>query len=224
MIFFQYAYYFIRSLWLRGPYHTFRLLYFESHYEKALHLKTSQIVNLNELTLAGANSSQNHHYQGASYYVLFHVFKQLPSHLWNSELLDYGCGKGRALFVAEQCGFKHLIGIDIAKELIDEAGNNEAHYTKKQADSVFQWIQQDATLFSIPEQAQVFYFFNPFGKNIMEAVLKNILNSYEKHPRDIYIIYLNPKFKDVFLHPKINLYYTMKHFMYTEGLIYKIEG
>lgn len=224
MVFFQYIYYFIRSLWLRGPYHTFRLLYFEGRYEKTLRLKTAQIVNLNDLTLAGVNSSQNHHYQGASYYVLFHVFKQLPSFLYHSDIIDYGCGKGRALFVAEQCGFKRLIGLDIAKELIDAALNNETQYAKKNNDSSFLWIQQDATLFAIPEQAQVFYFFNPFGKNIMETVLNNILNSYEKHPRDIYIIYLNPKFKEVFFHPNIKLFYTLKHFRYTEGLIYKIEG
>lgn len=39
----------------------------------------------------------------------------------NSRILDLGCGYGRALFYLYQKGFKNLVGIDISKELIDQA-------------------------------------------------------------------------------------------------------
>ena len=48
---------------------------YENKYEKQLGITTHTIVNLDKLTLASANSTQNHHYQGASYYVLFSVLK-----------------------------------------------------------------------------------------------------------------------------------------------------
>ena len=70
----QYIYYFFRSIWFRGPINTFKLLTFERKYEKQLGLNTHSIVNLDKLTLAGISSSENHHYQGASYYILFKVF------------------------------------------------------------------------------------------------------------------------------------------------------
>ena len=127
----QYIYYFFRSIWFRGPINTFKLLTFEGKYEKLLGIKTHSIVNLDKLTLAGMASEENHHYQGASYYILFKVFNLLPTQLKSKPLIDYGCGKGRALFVAEQCGFTNLIGVDIAKELIENAITNQSIYSKQ---------------------------------------------------------------------------------------------
>src|SRR6478735_6242216 len=109
MRFFQYTYYFFRSLYYRGLVNTFKLLTYEGKFEKQLGISTHSIVNLDQLTLDGDNSDQNHHYQGASYYILFSIFEKLPQHLKSKPFIDFGCGKGRALFVAEQCGFTHLI-------------------------------------------------------------------------------------------------------------------
>jgi len=110
---------------------TFKLLSYEGKYEKQLGIKTHSIVNLDNLTLAGESTIQNHHYQGASYFILFSIFNELPHETKKFPLIDYGCGKGRALFVAEQCGFTNLIGVDIAKELIDNANENKTIYKKK---------------------------------------------------------------------------------------------
>ena len=128
---FQYIYYFFRSLYYRGFVNTFKLLSYEGKYEKLLGIKTHSIVNLANLTLAGEDSEQNHHYQGASYFILFSIFNELPKETKGFPLIDYGCGKGRALFVAEQCGFTNLIGVDIAKELIDDANKNKVIYKKQ---------------------------------------------------------------------------------------------
>jgi SAM-dependent methyltransferase len=194
----QYSYYFFRSLWLRGPINTFKLLLYERYYEKRFNIKTLSIVNLKDLTLAGIDSSENHHYQGASYYILFKVFAVLPLELKNKTIIDYGCGKGRALFVAETCGFKKLIGVDIAKELIKDAKINEIAYTKKNINSQFIFEFEDATKYLIQPDTDVFYFFNPFGKHILQDVITNIKNSLIHNPRTIYCIYLNPLYKTIF--------------------------
>ena len=91
---FQYIYYFFRSLYYRGSVNTFKLLSYEGKYEKQLGINTHSIINLNKLTLVGENSEQNHHYQGASYYILFSIFEKLPIETKNLPLIDYGCGKG----------------------------------------------------------------------------------------------------------------------------------
>ena len=217
---FQYLFYFFRSLYYRGFINTFKLLTYERKYEKKLGINTHSIVNLNSLTLAGENSDQNHHYQGASYFILFSIFNKLPEDIKNSNFVDYGCGKGRALFVAEQCGFTKLIGVDIAKELIDDANANKLVYQKKNNQSEFHFLFNDATTFQIPENTRVFYFFNPFGKDIIQKVIQNIKESLKQNPRKIYCIYLNPKYKSVFDHSGFKQFCEIKNKRYLEGIIY----
>ena len=190
---FQYIYYFFRSLYYRGFANTFKLLSYEGKYEKQLGINTHSIVNLNKLTLAGENSEQNHHYQGASYYILFSIFEKLPIETKNLHLIDYGCGKGRALFVAEQCGFTNLIGVDIAKELINDANANKAVYVRKNSQSKIDFLFEDATKYLIPDNAKVFYFFNPFGEEVLQKVIDNIKESVKQHPRKVYCIYFKQR-------------------------------
>lgn len=217
---FQYTYYFFRSLWYRGIVNTFRLLKYENSYERKLGINTHRIENLANLTLAAGESEQNHHYQGASYYILFSVFGNLPPAVKQLPFIDYGCGKGRALFVAEQCGFTNLIGIDIALELITLANENKEVYQKANPVSKIHFAFCDAVAYEIPPDASVFYFFNPFGAEILEKVVANIRESVKLYPRSIYCIYLNPQFKEVFEEQGFQTFYTKKNKRYLEGIIY----
>ncbi|MES2515810.1 MAG: methyltransferase domain-containing protein [Bacteroidota bacterium] len=219
---FQYIYYFFRSLYYRGPVNTFKLLTYEGKYEKQLGIHTHSIENLDNLTLAGEESDQNHHYQGASYYILFKVFGDMPFDVRQFPIIDYGCGKGRALFVAEQSGFMELIGVDIAKELIDDANANKLAYQPKHQHSSFNFIFSDATTYQIPNNASVFYFFNPFGEEILEKVVDNIKESLKLYPRKVYCIYLNPKYKTVFEKKGFGIFKIEKSNRYLEGIIYTI--
>lgn len=221
---FQYIYYFFRSLYYRGFVNTCKLLSYEGKYEKLLGINTHSIVNLDKLTLAGENTDQNHHYQGASYFILFSIFNELPKETKDLPLIDYGCGKGRALFVAEQCGFTHLIGVDIAKELIEDANKNKAIYKKKNPESSIDFLFEDATKYKIPNNACVFYFFNPFGEEIMQKVINNIKESVKLNPRKIYCIYLNPKYKAVFEKNGFEVFYTKKNKRYLEGIVYTMNS
>lgn len=223
MIFFQYIYYFFRSLYFRGFYNTYKLISYENRYEKELGIKTHAIVNLNQLTLAGENSNANHHYQGASYFILFSIFKELPAHLKQTTLIDFGCGKGRALFVAEQCGFTHLIGVDIAQELITDALTNLKQYKLRNSESQISFVFSDATQFAIPISACVFYFFNPFGEPILNKVLNNIKKSVQENPREIYCIYINPKYSQCFDNNGFRIVSKKINFRYTEAIIYSFS-
>ncbi len=218
---FQYTYYFFRSLYYRGFTNTFKLLTYEGKYEKQLGINTHSIVNLDKLTLAGESSEQNHHYQGASYFILFSIFSRLPETIKSRPFIDFGCGKGRALFVAEQCGFTDVTGVDIAKELIANANENKALYQKKYPGSNIDFLFEDATKYQIPPNSGVFYFFNPFGETILQKVIDNLKESVKQYPRTIYCIYLNPKYKEVFEKNGFELFYTEKSKRYLEGVIYR---
>lgn len=218
---FQYTYYFFRSVFYRGFVNTIKLLTYEKKYEKLLKIDTLTIENLEHLTLASDNSKENHHYQGASYFILFKIFSSLPSDFKNTTFIDYGCGKGRALFVAEQCGFKRLIGVDIAKELILDAEKNLINYQKQNASSEIKFVFEDATKYDIPKDACVFYFFNPFGPKILQSVLSHIKKSVDQSPRKILCIYLNPLYKEEFEKLGFQLVEKVKTGRYLEAVIYE---
>jgi hypothetical protein len=61
----------------------------------------------------------------------------------------------------------------------------------------------DATVFKIPSNANVIFFFNPFGTGIMSKVIANLEQSLVDHPRQIEIVYFNPIFNEALVESKI---------------------
>jgi predicted RNA methylase len=152
--------------------------------------------------------------------VLLELLEKLPVDLRDSGFLDYGCGKGRALFCAEYSGFNELIGVELDDELIKDAEQNLSTYSQKRTESHFTFVHQDAVDFKIPGNCRVFYFFNPFSDKVMEKVAENILNYRKTIDKTIYIVYVNPKYDSLWIAKGFKKFYTQKNFRYTEAIIY----
>ena len=56
---------------------------------------------------------------------------------------------------------------------------------------------EDVTNYKIPDDKIVFYLFNPFDEHVMRSVLHNIEESLHIYPREIYIAYLRPVYRNV---------------------------
>ena len=99
--------------------------------------------------------------------------------------LDLGCGKGRALIVAQEAGFGQVVGVELAEKLARQAERN----MKKLKFKNVRVINGDAceTQFDAPNL--VLYMFNPFGSEIVRHVAANLQNAKEP---PLYIIYGNP--------------------------------
>lgn len=106
----------------------------------------------------------------------------------NDSFFDYGCGKGAVLYVASKFPFRKIAGIELSKPLAEVAKNN-MHKLKQ--DNV-EIICGDARYFTLIDEYNYFYFFNPFSEIVFEDVMKNIKESYSRKPRKIIIIYYNP--------------------------------
>jgi 16S rRNA G966 N2-methylase RsmD len=163
----------------------------------------------------------NFHYQGASYYVLLELFKKLPSHLKNKNFIDFGSGKGRALFCAEYSGFNELTGVELDKDLVDIANENVKLYKQKRKESHFTFICSNVLNYVIPENSAVFYFFNPFSETIMLEVEKKISDYQAVTKEEIYIVYVNPKFDSVWKDAGYDIFYRDGNNRYTEALIFR---
>jgi len=189
------------------------MLRLEGHYERLFGIKTLKIKK--------SDSKDNFHYQGVSYYVLIELLKKLPEYVKNKNFIDIGSGKGRALFCAEYSGFNLLIGVELDPELISISNENIKLYSQKRKESDFKFICENALTFHIPDNTAVFYFFNPFSAKIMEEV-KNRISEYQSRTKsEIFIIYINPQFKEVWTEAGYETYHKEGNKRYTEALIFR---
>lgn len=127
---------------------------------------------------------QNYGYDPTPYVVLEELV-QLD--ILNKEdiLVDYGCGKGRiSFFINNQVGCK-VIGVDHSERLLLMAKQNLESYGDN-GDIIF--VHAKAEEF-VPDEANCFYFFNPFSTKIFRQVLRRIEESIQRNPREIYIFF-----------------------------------
>jgi SAM-dependent methyltransferase len=185
--------------------------------ERKYGINTTGIEEIWQYDISGDDLALAESYQPSSYYVLEKLFRHFPKTAVGGTLMDFGCGKGRALVVAAASGFKNLIGIEIIYELAREAEQNLLHNKLQQKDFKFRIINDRAQHAEIPQNAGVFLFFNPFKEMLMKEVLGNILASYRQYPRDMYVFYLNPVYKHLFLECNFRELYHVQKLTYLEG-------
>lgn len=111
----------------------------------------------------------------------------------DSKLLDVGCGKGVCLREASKYPFGKIAGIEIDERLVRIAKKN---FRILKLDERIKIFQSDALEFGHYGAFNVFYFFNPFDKEIMERVVDRIAMSQGKS-KMYYIILHNPVCMDV---------------------------
>ncbi len=107
----------------------------------------------------------------------------------NDIIIDYGCGKGRALLYFSKFPFKKIIGIEYSHSVFLVAQEN----IKKIKDPRILILHKDAGDFQDLDDINFFYFFNPFGEVTFNRVLDNLSQSHQNRPRLMYVIYLNPE-------------------------------
>ena len=116
----------------------------------------------------------------------------------DSVLVDYGCGKGRVLLVAAECGFSRSVGIEFMPELCDVARVNVAQYRQKTGSKAeIQIVEADAVEYDVQDNQTHFYFFHPFDAGVLRPVLQRITQSLKRNPRVGYVIYNNPQHGEV---------------------------
>lgn len=121
------------------------------------------------------------------------MMSRLPADLSDYAFIDFGSGKGRALLLACRYGFKRVIGVEFATELHGIAERNIETYRRRWApDATIVLINRNAVCYPIPDQKCVFYFFNPFGDQVLAEVVSNIEESYDRRPRKMFFLYVNP--------------------------------
>jgi hypothetical protein len=135
------------------------------------------------------NSAWPYRYGETPWSALPRIFKYLRLDFSRFTFIDMGAGKGRVVLAASAFPFVSVIGVELTQSLSRIAENNlvTCRFLRRRAKDA-SIVGCDATELAVPATPCVFYFYNPFSFNVMELVVKNIVNSYRQSPRDLYLI------------------------------------
>lgn len=103
-------------------------------------------------------------------------------------LVDYGCGKGRVGFFLSYAVGCRTVGVEYNEPIYRQALENRKNCTKGR-DTDFICIS--AENYRV-EDADGFYFFNPFSIEIFRAVMGQIIDSYYRKPRKMRLFFYYP--------------------------------
>lgn len=108
----------------------------------------------------------------------------------DTTFVDVGSGKGRVLLLATEFPFRRIVGVEASETLCDIARRNV-----KAAAEVFdaceriEVVHADATEFDIPDDAGLFYFYEPFSAEVSAAVLDRIEESIHRNHRSVVLCF-----------------------------------
>ncbi len=165
----------------------------ELAYDRKLGVSTAGRVHPAKLHLSNPNSVHATPYQGTPVGLFISVMGSLGIDYNRFVFIDFGSGKGRALFLASEFSFKRIVGIEFSEELHAAATRNVNEAKSSLVRKNIELLCMDAVNYSLPEEPCICYFYNPFDAVVLSRVLANIRGSFHGHPRDIFIVYCNPR-------------------------------
>ena len=191
-------------------------VYHEIRGENKYHLNTIEIDDLRYHKIESSNLSHASIYQGTNYFLIEKAFEYLKNKHANNNILDFGSGKGRVTVIAAHYGFKTITGVDFSESLCREAEYNIEKIKPLFPKTNFKVICSDAANYTIENDTNIFFFFNPFDEVVMLQVIKNILSSLKQNPRKVYVVYVNPLHKEIFLSAGFEEEYYFRKMEYLE--------
>ncbi len=169
----------------------------KSEFDNEFGTDTDGILEVGSLDIA--LSENNHHarnYTPSPALFTTKIIQELSIDHTRFSFIDFGSGKGRVLLIASQFPFKSVIGIEFSRELCEVAKDNIAKIPpSKCAASWVECVHTDVMEYRLPGDPLVCYFFNPFDQVIMEVVVVRLVESLREIPREIYVIYLNARYR-----------------------------
>lgn len=118
-----------------------------------------------------------------------------PPPAWSGfTFVDLGCGKGRALLLASRHPFRHILGVELDASLVAIAGANlRRFHAPWQLCRSLEALHADATAIDLPLTPILLYLYHPFLAPALRQVLHRLQRSLRHHPRELWLVYINPE-------------------------------
>ena len=125
----------------------------------------------------------------------WHVLPRALRYLGVSDqdtFVDFGCGKGRVVHQAAKRPFRRVIGVEISPVLAEIARVGLAERADQHRCPRVEIVVSDAADFRVPDDFTIGYLFHPFKDATLDAVLRRIVESIDRRPRLVRLIYVWP--------------------------------
>jgi SAM-dependent methyltransferase len=164
--------------------------------ERLRGLHTSQVVQLATVGLAHPERVDYHPSGWLSLRALLRPSEVGPDDVF----ADIGAGKGRVLYqAARRYSLKRVIGVELSPELAAQARDNmERHGGRLRCHDV-EFVIGDAVSWEVPDDVTIAYMFRPFTGATFRGVIDNLIASYDRSPRRLRILYVNPEEHDTLM-------------------------
>lgn len=151
---------------------------------------TFAVRELHTLALDPDVAAHARRYQASNGVDMPHWFAELGVDFARSVFIDFGCGKGRALFEAARFPFARVIGVEFSPELVEIAtGNRDIIAAKGGLSAPVELVCIDAGQYTPPADAPlVCYFYDPFD----DAVMAPVADRLSALTQPVTVIYLEP--------------------------------
>ncbi len=121
-----------------------------------------------------------------------------PEPIGSYTFVDVGAGKGRAMLVASELPFRHVIGIELNPAMAAIAQCNldlwlGAHLTDPTAPPLAptDLLEQDALAFELPRTPTLLFLFHPFEAPVLRSLLRRIETQFADRPGELDLLYVN---------------------------------
>ena len=150
------------------------------------------------LNTSGDSHQPEHDHPDRRHYVAsgWHVLPRALHYLGVSDrdtFVEFGCGKGRVVHQAARRPFRRVIGVEISPVLAEIARAGLAARRHQHRCRDVEIVVSDVMEFRVPDDLTVGYFFDPFSNEAFEAVLRGIVDSIDRAPRRVRLIYVHPR-------------------------------
>lgn len=143
-----------------------------------------------EIQENGLDTFHFHRYEPTPYDVLETLFKAYPL-TTDDVLVDFGCGLGRACFLASHLFNCRSVGIEFSEEYYDRALENLETYSGNS--ELVSFVLSKAEDYFIEADQNYFYLFNPFSLVIFKKVMNQILASLAVAERKVTMVLYYPE-------------------------------
>jgi SAM-dependent methyltransferase len=210
----------LRNIRRVGLVATLRYIFADLFFDLRYGVETINTKMLDELAIDSPNKAHGRYYEGTNAYIFAKIFSKLTVEPSRSCFVDFGSGKGKAMLLAAERGFRKVIGVEFSAELVEICRRNLQIFQRRSGSTTeFEVLHMDAAAYPIPADADFLFFSNPFDETIIATVIENILRSMQEHPRDIAVVHLYPQGNRAFAdHPRFSLEHET-----SDGLVFRLS-
>jgi SAM-dependent methyltransferase len=157
---------------------------------------TAGYVAARDLRSGAASDPYITGYAGCAPGIVRRILERVPDSAATT-FLDLGCGKGRALIVATEFGFRSVIGVELSPDLCRAArANAEIVAARFPERAAIEIVRGDAVEYVLPDGPLAIFLYHPFHRILMQRLADRL--AADGAERSIHVLYCNAVFADVF--------------------------